>query len=125
MCKFRRAVALVLLPCYLASCTTWRTRDVGPEQVLVEEEPSQVRVLMYDGSRVVLWEPHVSGDTLSGVVRGETPAGDGAANIPLSDVESVEVRQVNSTLTIVVLTAAVAGLFVFLYGASTPDIGGG
>ncbi len=64
----RRLIACILLPSYLVACTTWKTQEASPQQVLAEEQPDKVQVTLTDGSQLVLEEPAVSGDTLSGDV---------------------------------------------------------
>jgi hypothetical protein len=63
----RQIIACLLLPTYLAACTTWKTQEASPQQVLADEQPDRVRVELADGSRIVLEHPVVSGDTLMGV----------------------------------------------------------
>ncbi len=111
----RRLIACILLPCYLVACSSWKTQEASPQQVLEDEQPNKVRVTLADGSRVVLKEPVVSGDTLTGSVDGEQ------RSIPLADVADVEVRkaEVVPTVALVVLgTAAVLfGLAVIVFCA--------
>ena len=90
----RRLIACILLPSYLVACTTWKTQEASPQQVLAEEQPDKVQVTLTDGSQLVLKEPAVSGDTLSGLDDG-TPV-----HIPLADVSALEVRESNGGLTI-------------------------
>ena len=88
----RRIIACVLLPCYLVACTSWKTQEASPQQVIAEE-PGKVRVILTDGSQLVLKEPAVSGDTLSGLDDG-TPV-----HIPLAGVSSIAVKGTNAALT--------------------------
>ena len=63
-------------------------------QVISEEQPSKVRLTLTDGSTVVLEQPVVSGDTLTGVGEGEQ------VTIPVSGVTDVAVRKTNAGKTI-------------------------
>ena len=82
----RRIIACILLPCYLVACTSWKTQEASPQQVINEDQPNKVQVTLADGSKLVLEEPAVSGDTLSGLDDG-TPV-----HIPLADVSSIAVQ---------------------------------
>ncbi len=83
----RRLIACILLPCYLVACTSWKTQEVSPQQVLTDEQPDKVRVSLTDGSQVVLEEPVVSGDTLIGFEQ------DVQKSILLADVSALELRE--------------------------------
>jgi hypothetical protein len=108
----RRLIACILLPSYLVACTTWKTQEASPQQVLAEEQPDKVQVTLTDGLQLVLEEPAVSGDTLSGLYDG-TPV-----HIPLADVWSIAVKGTDAkktgfvvlgvVLTVVAITILVA-----------------
>jgi len=89
----RRIIACILLPCYLVACSSWKTQEASPQQVLADEQPDKVQVTLADGSKIVLEEPVVSGDTLSGLDDG-TPV-----HIPLADVSSIAVKGTNVVKT--------------------------
>ncbi len=92
--QLQRVIACILLPCYLLACSSWKTVEVSPVQVISEEQPSKVRLTLTDGSTVVLEQPVVSGDTLTGVGEGEQ------VTIPVSDVTHVAVRKTSAGKTI-------------------------
>ena len=89
----RRFIACILLPCYLVACTSWKTQEASPQQVLADEQPDKVRVTLTDGSQVVLAEPAISGETLTGSADGQQ------RSIPLADVADVEVKKTEALLT--------------------------
>ena len=89
----RRIIACVLLPCYLVACSSWKTQEASPQQVINEDQPNKVQVTLADGSKLVLEEPAVSGDTLSGLDDG-TPV-----HIPLADVSSIAVQGTDGVKT--------------------------
>ena len=89
----RRLIALILLPCYLVACTSWKTQEASPEQVLADEQSNKVQVTLADGSQVVLEQPVVAGDTLTGSVDGEQ------RSIPLADVSSIAVQGTDGVKT--------------------------
>jgi hypothetical protein len=105
-CRFqvRRLIACILLPTYLAACTSWKTQEVSPQQVLADKQPDKVRVELADGSRFVVEEPVVSGDTLMGFEKGRWTSGrhvpGDEVSIPLSDIEHVAVRGTDIGLTV-------------------------
>ena len=70
--------------------------------MLSDEQPDNVRVTLSDGSRVVLEEPAVSGDTLSALDDG-TPV-----HIPLANVADVAIKKTNALKT----TAFIYGTLV-------------
>ena len=83
----RRLIACILLPAYLAACSTWTTQEVSPQQVIGEEQPDMVRVTLTDGSQVEVYQPRVSGDTLMGLREGQQ------VSIPLASVTQLELRE--------------------------------
>jgi hypothetical protein len=64
----------------LAACTSWKTQEIAPEQVLAEEQPDTVRVTLTDGLQVEVYQPAVSGDTFMGLREGQQ------VSIPLAGV---------------------------------------
>jgi hypothetical protein len=76
-------VACTVLASYLTACTSWRVQRLSPEQVLTAEQPTAIQVMRSDGTRVVLTQPEVSGDSLVGLTER------GRLSIPLTDIASV------------------------------------
>jgi hypothetical protein len=104
-CSLPVRVALIaMLGIPAGACTSWKTQPVAPDQTLAKS-PNQVRVTRSDGSKVVLRRPAIVEDSLVG-----EPPGDPARRIaqrlaiPLSDVQSVAVQQVNAGRTVLLLT---------------------
>lgn len=79
-----RVVAAVLLLAYLPACSSWRVQNLSPQALIEAEHPAQVRVSRPDGTKQVLHQPSIAGDTLRG--SAQEPA------IPLGDVQTVETR---------------------------------
>ncbi len=101
----RRILSCILLPAYLSSCVTnWKVQRASPEQVVEEEQPSQIRVTTTDHSEIVLDEPRVSGDTLIGLVRDLSSYGSiyaapdraAALGIPLADISHVAINKIDA-----------------------------
>ena len=115
----RRLTCCLLLPAFLAGCSSWYVQEVSPQQLLTEEQPGKIRVTLTDGSQVVLQQPRVSGDTLMGRVagKGRTPSGEmfvsEQMSIPLSDVADVAIQRTDAGKT----TAFILGTVVVVGGA--------
>ncbi len=116
----RRVLSSILLPVYLSSCTSWQVQSVSPEQVVTEEQPSQVRVTTTDQSDVVLAAPRVSGDNLLGLGdRNVSWAGSAyavsdtgsALEIPLADISRLAVKKTNTTNSVLLGLGIAAGVF--------------
>ena len=109
----RHLVACILLPCWLLACSSWKTQETSPQQVLGNEHPEKVRVTFADGSREVLHSPTVSGDTLTGV------RGDGEeVSIPLTSVSALELREPDGSKTAALVVGVIVGMCAAAYGAA-------
>jgi len=131
----RRLVACILLPCSLLACATWKTHEASPQQVLADEQPDKVRVTLTDGSQVVLKQPVVSGDTLTGLSARTPPPGISAAaarramregqqvSIPLASVSGLELHKGEIGKTILLGTGIVVGVagLAFVLVCSTSE----
>ena len=93
----RRVIAALLLV-LLTGCYSWRPTTISPAQLIAEEEPSTVRVTLRDGTQLTLGDPTIRNDSIVGE--------DGEAQVVVSDVFRLELRQLNVTKTVVV------GIFV-------------
>jgi hypothetical protein len=80
----RGAIALLLL---VAACSSWRTEPVTPTQLIQSRQPRKIRIERVDGTRLVLAQPFVRGDTVAGTVRRDT------VRIAESDISRVAVRR--------------------------------
>ena len=108
----RRALSCILLPVYVASCMSWRVEPVSPAQVVVQDQPSAIRVTMNDGSRFELESPVVSGDSLLGLAKSESYTQRG---VLLADVSRVEIRKGDALKTV----GLVVGLGMLFVGIAT------
>ena len=94
----RRFIACILLPSYLAACMTWEVREVSPQQVVDQEQPAEIHVMLTDRSWVIFKGPRISGDSLVGAVvdgayRGHKVRGGRQVSIYLGDVVQVAVSK--------------------------------
>ena len=119
-----RLVHQVMLPvtlvAFVSACHKWST--VEPGQPFAEEGTEQVRITETDGQRVVVKQAAVVGDSVVGLVNGDS------VSVALSDVDKVEVRKtdVGGTVGLVVgIGAAVvaAAVLGFVVGCSLNDPG--
>ncbi len=128
----RRILSCILLPAYLSSCVTnWEVQRASPEQVVEEEQPSQIRVTTTDHSEIVLDEPRVSGDTLIGLERDLSSFGSiyaapdtaSVLEIPLADISHVALHKTNAGKSVLLGLGIVVGLLVVgtAYVAATCD----
>ena len=123
--RWRRTTAGLLLPLYLTSCfTSWQTQQATPAEVLAEEEPDEVLVTLYDGSKFVLRQPSISQDTLHGreVKSGLGPVSTVQRSVPLSSIEHIAVNLPDTRNIIVVVLLFVSIPFIAaLINSSTPE----
>ena len=117
---FRRVLSSILLPAYLSSCTSWQVQPVSPQQVVEEQQPSQVRVTTTGQSEVVLDAPQVSGGNLLGLgdrnvswVGSAYAVSDtgSALEIPLADISHVAIKKTDATKSVLLGLGIVVGIF--------------
>lgn len=113
----RRRCAAILLLMNLSgtACQGWHTQRVAPESVLVARQPATLRVTRTDGSRVVIENPVLRGDTLSGTQAAR--GGQQDVRIPLTDVRQVATRGFSPGRTVGLGLGVAAGLFAALVAA--------
>ena len=93
----------VTLVAFMSACHKWST--VEPGQPFAEDGIAEVRITQTDGQRVVLKEAAVVGDSLVGLVNGDS------TSIALSEVDKIEVRKGDWVGTTLVVFGAAAGAF--------------
>lgn len=81
----RRVLLPLALLAFLSACHTWVPLSSPGAQAIAQEGRGTVRLTLADGSRVVLKEPRVRGDSLV--------AFDDTAGVALVDVRQVEARR--------------------------------
>ena len=106
----RRAVLLLFLLLNLTACSTWQSiGPVSPAQLVEEDRPDRVRVLMRGGYQLELENPSVEGDEL--VAPG--------VSMPLADILRLEVQASRMGRTAL---WAFAGLAVIFMTGVVPDL---
>ncbi len=94
----------VTLVSFMSACHKWST--VEPGQPFAEDGNEELRFTGIRGQRVVLKESAVVGDSVVGLVDGDS------ASFALSEVEKVEVRKGDWVGTSLVVFGAAVGAFV-------------
>ena len=82
------AAMLVVMTVCGTGCQAWHLEGVAPESLLTTR-PRTIRVTRTDGSRVVLEDPVLRNDTVSGLV-ADKREGQQQVSIPIADVQQVE-----------------------------------
>ncbi len=109
----RGAATLVLMALGGTACHSWHTERVTPEAVLATRRPPTLRITCTDGSRIVLEQPLLQGDTLVGI--GQRPSEQREVRIVLSNVQRVATRRLSAGRTVglvglgVIVVAGVLG----------------
>ena len=99
-------VTLLVLGCHPWSPTEIPTPDRG-----LAGNPREARVVLIDGTAVVLKKPFIRADTLFGSIN--TAIGDARFEIPITRIKTFEVPRFSGDATAILL-AAVGGLVVIV-----------
>ena len=104
-------IVALLMALLTVHCTRWTRQDVAPAKLIAEKHPTRVRVQRADGSRVVLSDPAVVGDSIVGA------QGYGRKAMAVTDVTSVALWKFDLGRTIVLALVGVGvpyiGLVIF------------
>lgn len=101
----------------LTACTSWRVQNSPPQQFTARDPTQQLRVVRRSGAVMMLRGARIGADTLYGThKRSDAGVADTVVAIPLSDVQSIAVRDADSakTITLVAGIVVVAGAAVAL-----------
>jgi hypothetical protein len=93
----RLAAALLITVPWCEACQVWRTERVAPKSLLATHRPATLRVTRTDGTEIVLKDPVLQGDTLSGRPR---QTGGEDVRIPLTGVRRLATRRFSPGRTI-------------------------
>jgi hypothetical protein len=105
----RPAVWLALaLPATTGSlaCHSWEIQAATPRNVVEHQRPGKVKVWLADGSRYVLYRPHVAGDSLLG------DRDHSKATTLLTDVDEIAVQRFSTGKTGLLILSFPAAIFV-------------
>ena len=92
--KKTNAVLLLFLLLNLTACQTWQGVSLGatsPAQLIEEEQPDRVRVLLRGGNLLEVANPSVEGDEL---------VGGGYFAAPLEDILRLDIQELHTLRTI-------------------------
>jgi hypothetical protein len=92
-------LSLLLVGLASVSCASWRRQWIGPALVVERDHPTVLRVAQVDGTRVIINEPTIVGDSLIGAPANVSRR----TSLALHDIEYVEARRSRSTPGILLL----------------------
>lgn len=104
----------------LLSCHSWSPTKVPAPGRTLEGNPSQVRVVLMDGTAMVLRNPSLSADTLTGDTRFDVKSGSVRIAIPTTRIKTLEVPRVSGPGTAGLIVAlGIAAFVAFVVLAAT------
>lgn len=115
----RRLIAALLLV-LLTACYDWRPITVSPQELISEEQPSDIRVTSTGGVTFTLENPSMDNDSIAGSTEV------GPVRLAAKDFRLLELRRfsVMKTVGITTLYAGVIGAFVALFIKVAPHYSG-
>ncbi len=130
MCLGNTRAGVVLVPVMLlislSACPKWTVQETAPSQVVVEKQPSKIRLILLDETMVRLSEPQVIGTEIVGermeegyVIESDT------LRIPIDSIAYVQIPEVSDTQTIGISIVAVAGAVALIIVAGWQQFWGG
>ncbi|MDH4063463.1 MAG: hypothetical protein OEW19_03620, partial [Acidobacteriota bacterium] len=118
---FRRCRAFVALftALSLPACSTWSTQSRPPQEIVLSQQPDQVRLSLADGSRLIVYHPAIDGDRLVAWTRSDR-SGSPDASIPLAEIRSVEVHKISPGRTVAAVVAVGVGVTLLVILTALP-----
>ncbi len=120
----RLLVTLLMLVLYLTGCVTWRpvtASTASPRQLIEEERPGLVRIVLVDGTQQVLRQPHVESDSVIAVVRSRSLSTGlesmDTVRIALTDVAAVETQSFSAGRTVLAVVMVPVGFMAVVFGS--------
>ena len=107
----------VTLVAFMSACHKWST--VEPGQPFAEKGTAEVRITQTGGQRVVLKESVVVGDSVVGLVNGDS------ASFALSEMDKIQVRKGDWVGTTLLVLGTVAGASLVAIGVALATCSGG
>ncbi len=108
--RVRRVLAVGWLLLSSTGCVAWRTETVSPRELLRSGDVPAVRVTKPDKSRVEMWNPVLSGDSISG---NPTERAIARFSVPLSSVQGIETRRTSIGKTLLLVLGVGAGIAAY------------
>ena len=123
----KRFIAILTLGAFLQACMRWGTKPLEPARFDGANPDRQVRVTLADGGILVVRNPFISGDSLVWLrpvadepAAGDAPPREQRQGIPLAQIGSVQVREVDAAKTTLLVVGTV-GLVALLVAAASYD----
>ena len=92
------AALLLVVTASGIGCQTWHVQGIAPESLLATQ-PRTIRVTRTDGSRVVVEDPVLRSDTVSGLI-ADRREGEQQVAIPITEVQQVEIPRFSVERTV-------------------------
>jgi hypothetical protein len=109
---------LALAAGLVCACKSWQAPRISPSEVIRQRQPTSIRVLRTDSTRIELRSPRVVGESLVGFRVEPSSSDSGPLAIPLSQVSQVTIRQPDPIRTAVVIAATLVGLGGLLFAVA-------
>jgi hypothetical protein len=93
----------------LSACTSWQVQPVAPEQFVATQHPSSVRVQRLDGSRAVVDDPRIEGESLHGLTGGKPII------VPTAEIYQIAVKRGDTGKSIGLTVGILVGVIVIAY----------
>ena len=119
----RTRLRSLLILCFATACTSWHVEAVSPRELIAVRQPTDVRVTLPGGQRVVVHHPRLAADTLVGTdVTGERKGflvgplvarsgPDTAIGLPVLLIQGIETRRASARKTVLYVGAGLAVTF--------------
>src|SRR3989441_1001302 len=116
----KRFIAILTLGAFLQACMRWGTKPLEPTRFDGAKPDREVRVTVANGGVLVVKNPFISGDSLVWLraisdepAAGDAPRREQRQGIPLAQIRSVQVREVDAAKTALLVVGTV-GLVALL-----------
>src|SRR6266446_6041181 len=116
----KRFIAILTLGAFLQACMRWGTKPLEPTRFDGAKPDREVRVTVANGGVLVVKNPFISGDSLVWLraisdepAAGDAPPREQRQGIPLAQIRSVQVREVDAAKTALLVVGTV-GLVALL-----------
>jgi hypothetical protein len=107
--------SLVVVALASMSCVNWQpVTDLSPRAYVEQREPSQARLTFTDSTRVVLYNPWVTGDSIGG--NRERRESSRKLTFPLASVVSIASPDLDEVGSLAAVTLGLAGTVVVVFG---------
>jgi hypothetical protein len=109
----RRLVSAILAAVMALSssgCTAWRVRDVSPAQLAADPKVDVIRVRQRDSTVLFVYQPKMSGDTLTG---HPSPTAIQRVAIATGDIQEVSTKYKHIGKTLLAGLAILGGVAIY------------